>query len=94
MNAVNNDEVWQHAGLIPNWWTELNLPFHIIVVVKKKYRRKIPSQNTQQHRDKDRAETQTKWQPQDEQDQTANSEQVGHCGLEKRAIHFSQSLAL
>lgn len=71
--------IWQHAGLIPNWWTSLNLPFdHIIVVVKKN-----PSQNIRQYRDKDGAERETNRQPQDEQDQTANSEQVGRCGLEK-----------
>lgn len=33
---------------------------------------------------KGRARTQTNWQIQDEQDQTANSEQVSHCGLEKK----------
>lgn len=41
------------------------------------------SQNIQQYRDKDRAETQTNQQRWDERDQTAKSEQVGRCGLEK-----------
>lgn len=37
---------------------------------------------------KGRARTQTNWQIQDEQDQTANSEQVSHCGQEKKSNSF------
>lgn len=36
------------------------------------------SQDIKQHKDKDLAKTQTSQQTQDEQDQTANSEQVGN----------------
>lgn len=69
------------------WWSLTACRFHppsdLIIVVVKKKQKENPSQNIQQYREKDGAETQTNWQPQDEQDQTANSEQVGHCGLEK-----------
>lgn len=47
---------------------------------KKKEKRK---ENIQQYKDKDGAETQTNRKAQDEQYQTTNSEQVGHCSLEK-----------
>lgn len=41
-------------------------------------------ENAAAQRWKGRAGTQTNWQIQDEQDQTANSEQVSHCGLGKK----------
>lgn len=67
---------------IPNSWTDPNSHHcgsHYTKITKKA----IPHETFNNKEMKDRAGKQTIWQIRDELDQTANPEQVGHCGLER-----------